>query len=406
MIDKIKNISFLKANVIAGVEVIISSSNSYSFSFMLLRRQKDNIKIELREEEINDFDELKKKLSTSIPIIISIDGKGILHKFVKIEKKEENTSIINQVLPNSSILDFYIQKVNTSENEKIIASIARKGLIDDLLEMFSKNKFHVIDLYLGPFIVNIINSIVAVETIKTKLFLLQFENNQIVNFEKTDSQNENYLIGTETINSNEIVSFSSSMSYFALNDNITSIIHPEIIKAKDEAVFKRFFTIFGWGFLIFFFSLLFINYLFFNSYSSKFNDLSAQIDQNKNYISLLDTLKKQYQFQQQLFSNNGYLSNTRFSFFADRLALLLPANISLTTMQINPLLNKPKNNEEVSFQRNRILIRGIANNSFYLNEWINKLKIEKWISEVKILDYKYEKTENNGEFAIEIKIEI
>ena len=30
--------------------------------------------------------------------------------------------------------------------------------------------------------------------------------------------------------------------------------------------------------------------------------------------------------------------------------------------------------------------------------------MEKWISEVKILEYKHEKNENNGEFSIEIKI--
>ena len=150
--------------------------------------------------------------------------------------------------------------------------------------------------------------------------------------------------------------------------------------------------------------MLLINFLLFDHYSKKSNELSANINLNTGLLQQLDTLTKELKFKEDFIEQTGILSNSRLSLYSDRIASTLSDNIQLIDLSINPLDKKLKSNQEPEFNKNKIYINGITSNSTILNDWIKTIMKEGWVKEVNIKNYNQDNAITKGEFKIEIII--
>jgi hypothetical protein len=158
--------------------------------------------------------------------------------------------------------------------------------------------------------------------------------------------------------------------------------------------------------LIFFFTILLINYLIFDNYWNKKNELMAAVTLNQGELEKLESLKRQYAEKQTFLSKAGLLEVSKTSFYADQIAIDMPEQISLTGININPMEKKTNESEEEGyfFIPRTVGIKGTCNKSAYVSEWINILKKKNWLNQVILINFNQDKELGLGIFNIELKL--
>ena len=121
-------------------------------------------------------------------------------------------------------------------------------------------------------------------------------------------------------------------------------------------------------------------------------------EQERKMQKLLVDLQSREGFLSRL----GWDQRSRLSFYADRIAGLVPGNTILTGLWINPV-NKPALGEGrgISFKKDTIQLAGTCDDPTELNQFTNNLKNIQNFKAVNILSYDYKKI-GSGAFFMEI----
>lgn len=400
MFQNLLNNNLVKGSKALGVDLYINSDGSFDIRCMVLNRHKNKISIENKFTGLKQINDIQDKSLKGLPVCLSIDGKGVLFKRVEKNNKQK---LINQILPNAKESDFFLQKLNSSDNFMFVAAI-RKEILDSLIELFNKINVFITHLYIGPFALMNIVEIIGVDDFYTNHYKVKTEESNIISIEKINEiKLVSYKIGDDEFYSDELQVYTSGLGFFI--DFSDEDIFEKVIESKSEFLYKQLFTIAGWFALAFFFVLLMTNYLFFNQYNKKLNSINFRYNQNLEMIKKLDTLKSEYNLKEQYFVSSGFLDASEQSYFADRIANSVPTKIQLTSLNINPLDGKFKNDKPLNFLMGKIRVSGSVTQSIILNNWVKKLKDLDWIKQVTIVDYIHESMENPAVFELEIDIE-
>ena len=406
MVNKLKNISFLKAKSITGIRIKISPEGKCIFDFVKLVKTKSILNKQDEKIELESIDELIEKIDKKSPISISVEGKGVIYK--KIENAETLTDqqIIVNLLPNAVASNFYIQK-RIVENNEIFVAVVRKQVIDEMIDTFQKNNLHIIDLTFGPFslqnIVDLLNK--PFEKYQLANSIVTVKNKTITNIIRTDeSVDTTYEIGGGKLDQHTLLPYASAIKYFLPSETEETQLVPKIGLMLENFIYKQLFRVAFKAVLILFFCILLLNFLLFDLANNKLKILSEQYNQNEYLLNMITELSSSLEQKEQFVVQNGFLKPSKLFFYADRLAHLLPENIRLTKLDINPLRKKIKKRQVIDFNTYRINVAGITNYGISLNDWIDIIKKEEWISNINILFYNKEKDMRSGEFEIEIEI--
>lgn len=400
MFQNIINSKLVRGSKALGIDLYINSDGSLDISCMILSKQKNKLSIEKKITGIKQIEDLQDKSLKGLPVCLSIDGKGILFKRVE---KDEKQKLINQILPNAKEMDFFLQKMDSTDNSIFIAAV-RKEILDSLIESFTKIDVFITNLYLGPFALKNIVEILVADEFYTNHYKVKRVDNSIFSIDKnSESKLVSYKLGDDEIYAEDMQVYSSALGFFI--DFSDENVFEKVNASKAEFLYKQLFTILGWFALAFFFVLLMANYVFFNKYNKKLNSINFSYNQNLEMIKKLDTLKSEFNLKEQYFVSSGFLDASEQSYFADRIANSLPGEIQLTSLNINPLDGKFKNDKPLIFLMGKIRISGSVTQSIILNNWVKKLKNLSWIKQVTIIDYTQESIENPAVFELEIEIE-
>ena len=400
MIQNILNSNFVKGTKVLGIDYFINSDGQIDLNCVLLSQKKGKILIEKLFDEITSIDQLNDDDLKSLPVILSVDGKGVLFR---ISEQVKNQKLIHHILPNAKEEDFYLQSVPANDN-KIVISAIRKEVLNAILDKLKQIGMQVYNLYVGPLAVNNLQGIINESLYCTQKYEISQEAGLIESIIKLAEPKLNYVqIGDDEVTSESILAYSTALGFY-LSDSDSELIET-VEESKKEYLYKRGFVKAGWFSLAFFFTLLMINFFFFNTYNSKLNQLTFSYNQNKELLKKLESLKDEYLIKEQYFVNTGFLDASRLSYYADRIAYSMPKNITLSGMEINPLNTKIKEEKILGFSMNKIRISGSVSQSIILNNWLKKLKKLEWIENVDILEYNQELASVPAIFELEIDIE-
>ena len=406
MINKLKNWKILKGNTAAGVHVVISGDSAMELSLVLLQKSKSSLNVKNSIKSVATFEELSKEIPKNTPVYLAVDGKGIMHKKVNISGDIDEKTALEHILPNASPDDFMVE-VNPVSADKSFVSVARKENISNLVSEMVNAGINVQNVTLGSFTIN--NILAIIKNLPDEIIInenkIEIKEERIFSIEKSNENNNYYTfkIGSENINQDVIVAFASAFSHFTENQTDSSSIQL-LQNRQEEYFFKKLFVVSGWAVLIFLFCILLVNFLMFDHYNNKSNDLSVNVNQNKDLLTRLDTLTSQLKQKETFIKKGGFLNPSRTSFYSDRLALLLYDETMLTRIEINPLQKKLKQGDEPLFSYDIIAVEGITTKSTVLNDWIHILKKENWINDVVLINYVNESGSSSAEFELEIKI--
>ena len=406
MFSFIRNISFLRCKELLGVYLDINTEGSFTISCAHVNEKKGSLSLVHFSENLSSVEEIAGRYPGITVASVTADGKGVMHKKVKMHSDDK--VLLNQVLPNASIKEFWIQKYYI-DTEWVYVSIIRKEVLDKIITAFKQKGIYLSLLYLGPFSATFLYDSLEspIQQMQAGSYLLEFENNRIFQFSRTTTP----VSGTTTplrssdivLSSGQIICFSSALVHFISPPD--DIIKFDFEYAeRDEYFYKKAFTVLGGIVLIFFFVILLGNYFLFDHFNKKSSRLSAELIQNKSSMARLKILQEELKKKEEFIQSQGLLASSRSSYYFDRMVACMPEKIMLTSMQYQPLIKKLKEGSRPEINFFLIKISGKASNSAYLNDWMKKIKREDWVSNVQTLRFSQESLRVSGEFDISVEI--
>ncbi|GAL85652.1 hypothetical protein Solca_1567 [Sporocytophaga myxococcoides] len=396
---------FSRQKKVAGIEVISSSEGKYMFNCVLLSVKNNIAQIELKEKEVDDFEKLKLFIPQDIPLFLTLTGRGILHKNVK-DEYSDDTQIFNQIFPNAKLTDYYIQKTAAAANHLYI-SLTRKQLVDSLLQKFKEQNYFVTSMSLGPFPVADLFQLLSIEVPSLSFghHELVFNKNQI-NVYRTKEESNNALIkaGDEMVSGDLLIAYASAFLGIIDSDRVRVSIE-QVDVQKEEFQQKRKFKLLSISLLTFFLSILLINTLLLTNYKQENEKLAIKLSKLNDLSSNLEVDEKELQQKELFLTEAGWLVSSKFSFYSDQIAVLLPPSITLTKLAMNPYNQKESRiqRKEV-FENGAIRIDGYCVRPTELNSWVKILKDQHWVKEVNVEDYSFDHKTRSGNFILQILI--
>lgn len=393
---------------IIGVEAIITADSVIIYNYVALKKTREKITIEKSTTDITDIEGLVKETTTAYPLLLSIKGKGIVHKKIAANAQLGFDSLLNSVLPNSNIADFYLQSFETDEANRIV-SVARKAIVNEILDLLIKQGYKVIGCTLGPFAVQSVLPLLQTENETSGE--LQFANHellirdgQIVNYiqKNTEAEKKDIALGALNVSPELLLAFATAFAYFnpvdSISSNIESTQH-DYVEFKNEVKFKTA----GVLVLSVSFVLLLANFIAFSYLSDLVKLKSGRVMASSAELSMIDTMEAQIQEKTFFLAKSGLSEPSRTSYYADNIAKWVPEEVKLTGITVHPLI-KNEDDTRMEFEAKRILVSGKSKHALDVNDWIKKMRKEKWLKTISLLTYKQKESDKPGEFLIEIKL--
>lgn len=383
-----------------------------TMSLTVLNKKKNIIENELTQHDLEEYKLIKKQLPANVPVILVLIGKGVIHKKVTHNSGDDEKVLFQKAFPNTKREDFYIQKTFIDQSHSFL-SFVRCEAVDSILNEFKKNSIDVIGLYFGPFPINhIIPLLNEVETDHSTINVgstsLVIKNGLIEAIQPISGGiiAKQIKIGEEIIDSDSIISYAAAIGYFINNNQLFTLDAQRVKDYEKEHEQKKMFFVLGRTSLIFFIVSLLINYVFFNHYYNEKNNLSAEISSQLDEINQYDTLKEALEKKKAFLSNSGFLTESKTSFYADRLAATVPDDILLDDLDINPLLKKSEADTSATknFALGTIALSGTTKNSIDVGDWMKLIKRNEWVKNAELLSYSQDKELNEGRFKIMITL--
>lgn len=404
MLNFLDKYNLIKGQTAFGVEVVFNTKDSYTLIALELKSTKEGIEVSRRFLDIT-LDELSKKNTKKFPVYFTVGGKGVIHKKVKADENAQNQELLNQVLPNASIKDFYLQRSKIEGFEYWI-SVVRKDVLDNLIVKIKEVKLFGVQLFLGPFVLENTLQFLDKMILLTTSHELLIENNTIIQLDNLGSvsNGEEYNVEGEIINSHELIAFGSAFNHFVPNIKLTPIICDQIIEMDEEYLNKNKLVTVGFGIVSFFFLVVMVNLMVANSLESTHNKLQYQVNSKKKYVVELTKLEEELKRKEQFIQGSGVARASKISYYTDQIALSVSEAIQLDQLFVNPLTKRINKAEVINFNFNSIKISGTVSRSIELNNWIKELKQYEWIAEINIISFIQDNFKTAGEFELEVKI--
>ncbi|MES2545621.1 MAG: hypothetical protein V4548_12100 [Bacteroidota bacterium] len=374
---------------------LIKNDNGESYNVLTVKKKGNKIDI-VSMASFDTFEALSNnEEARKLPMLLVIDGKGVLNK--EIDFNNEADVLWQKNIDFSTIYHTSLKGFKSS-----FISFCRKNVVEDSILKFRKNGFQVVDIYIGSFLSALLYSSINKEAICSNDLVLEFENGLLSNFTKGDAiKREEYVIGKDNV-SNVFLPLYGAVIHFFVQPKEVSKTKDETLNVE-EIIYKKAFTVFGITMLAGFLIALLSSYLLIQYYGSKNAELNLQnVYSNQSYQLILD-LEKQKENKQNILRESGFLSSKFLSYYGYEIIRNIPQDITLTGLNIIPLIKETKAEKKMGFETKTILVKGETFNEASFNRWMESLKKMKWMDHFEIIGLKKDK-KNKSQFEIKITI--
>ncbi|WP_281635428.1 hypothetical protein [Flavobacterium marginilacus] len=385
---------FIKINDL-NVVGVIKKEDCEIYNVLTIKKKADKISI-VSQQTFETIDELTRKIGEKTPILIVLEGKGVLNK----EINSENETDVNWQ-KNVDYSAIYYTDLNGLQSNFI--SFCRKNIVEETILKFQKNGFQVIDIYIGSFLATLLNSVIKKEILYANSLRLDFEHEKLVRFSKQDEteKSEKYKIGNDIVSSVYLPLYGAAICFFVNPKGVKKTINP--VLNNEELIYKKAFNILGIFMLIFFFTSLLVSYFIIQYYGTKNAELNLQSVYSNQSYQLILNLESQKEKKLSILKESGVLSSKFLTFYSYEIIKMVPVNISLNELNIIPLKEEYKENKKAFFDNKTIIIKGETFQESSFNFWLEDLKKMNWLQHFEIISLKKDK-KNKSVFEIKITL--
>jgi hypothetical protein len=396
--------SYVIKSEICGVECL-REEDTNTFYYTFLQNKKNKIEITKRGTSSNSSEILSLTKKSSIPIVLAINGKGVISKKIIFSENDslQLQDLIKQHFSTILVHEFYVQFYQNSNNSGHLV-ICRKKQVDDIIQQFETKKLEVVNVFLGSLICNSISNLTATfNRIDTSINQLQLVNGEVDTIQSYHNEERtNLTIGDLNLTPNEIIAFSSGFSYLTQQRNyITENIEISQLSIKHSEKIKVKLLIFSM--VIFLFVICVANAFIFSQKFVEDNALEVQLNMYESKNSQITQLLENYQKKKSLIEQTGIFENKKLSVYADKIALSLPEDILLRDLYFNPQTEETEEDSLVSFNSNELIIKGNCTKSLLLNEWVNVLKSQSYVKSVNLESFIFNSEGHLPNFILKVE---
>ncbi|PKP11182.1 MAG: hypothetical protein CVU08_12775 [Bacteroidetes bacterium HGW-Bacteroidetes-3] len=359
----------------------ISITNDISeYQLIELLFKNNELKIEKRFFSSSFDSSLKKELLKGYPIILHVEGENVMNKIV-----ENKTGYRNNVIFKANPDDFYFFEYH--QDTEIFLSIARKYIIDGIINKISDINLYVIHISIGPFVMaNLLPILNGYSKISSSNCTLDIDTNSILSFKNEISSLEKFVVKGEVLDHREMPLIASFLDYKYPNLAI-DFDNKFLTQNKSEYLFKKRFKVSIVFSLLFFLVSLTISHNLHNFYlSSLAKNKSFYLTSQKTIIEI-NTLRDEKILKEKILQTSGVYNKSFIVKYIADIGNFVPGDITLKSIDVVPTLKKIRNDEKINFNFGSIEITGETSNDNSFNSWITDLKTLPWIEKMDIVDY-------------------
>ncbi len=369
-------------NRLCGIEH--TSIENESIIVSLVKQSKK----ELHQEEtliVSSIEDVSEKLSKNRHAFLVINSDKVLSKTLTSEQKDA-IKLVYKAFPNINIEHFYYEVL--SEKRTHFISICRKDYVKSLVEEYLQSKIFITNVSLGNSLISTLKSFIDSKEVFSSNALIKIKDDSIISIDKTQSNNNKfYDVNGLRVSCAEILSFSAAIQSFLKKNSTVSnleVMHNNLLNNfKQTRFFNQFLKFSG----IFILGILLVNFLFFNHYFNKVNDLQEITSVNESVRQKILVLDQSVSKKQKLVDDLLKISSSRSSFYVSTIVSSMPETLLLLEYNYQPLLKRIKPDKPIVLDANTIIVSGRSRDSELFSTWISKLEDVDWIEKVDIINY-------------------
>nr|WP_320120050.1 hypothetical protein [uncultured Marinifilum sp.] len=392
---------WIKGKQMYGISLLLKGSEDWQVDALELRRKNNQVKLLNKCEGIRSTEDIWVHIPPHSCLSLCISGNGVLLKTIT---KEQWDNGIDSVLPNVKTEDFVIQRMDMADG-RILIALMRRDMLSSILDQFSEHNLWVVDLWLGPICFHSLSSLFEKNSQDILLpgMQIQLLNGKLQKFQKSSVNPDRYYRwGGEDLWGNHLLPYASALSSMAVGNH--NQLPSEIEVSSGEYFARNFLIKAGIAALLIIFLSVLVNFFVFDSLRQKQSQLSAQVETGRNLLTKLDLLKEDLKQKNDFLLKSGLNTQSKLSFYADRIAVDLPEGVRLNSMELNPILKKVKKDKEVIYRIGYINVQGETNYPLELNLWIQNLNKEEWVDKVTKQEYLLKQKGAPAVFVMEISV--
>ncbi len=364
---------------------VYKSPDKDTYALLKLRKKKEELQM-LESVSFSSLSELISKIDKKIPVVLVVDGKGVLNK--KIDLNEEADADWLKKLDYSSI---HYTSFKTEDKE--FFSFCRRNVVDEVVADMTSNNIQVLDFYVGSAVSIVLKEILNLNEFYSNATYLKFIDNSLIEFKKgQESHLEiNYAIGTSTISNFHVPLYGAAIHFY---------MHAEPIKKSTlenigslEFYYKKSFEKLGIFILAFFLISLLASYTLIQYYISSNAELILENSYSNKSHDIIKDLETKKDQKLKILSESGLSSKKYISYYCYEITSTVPAEISISALDVYPISKEVKKTDKVELISKTIIIKGETGSKAIFNSWIDSLKAKKWIHFLEIVSVKKDKKE-------------
>lgn len=357
-----------------------------------ISQEKDTVKIKQTFRYNGEIDQLSTYVTGKYPVVVLLDGKGILHK-ESLLTNNENQPIEKQLFPGIDVSDFWVQ-TSSLQKEKKYVSIGRKDQVKSLITALQENGFLIAACYFGPFAIDLFGS--HIQAVNDRIIIpgweLQITDDGLNGLRRTDKEESGKIaFSGEEIDSDVFAVYCSVLDHLTGNNlGLDRNKVPFLIENRIAGKYKTTFFRLVAGGILFFFIVLLSNYILYTSYADGLPALQFQYNKNQKMLEHLSALEKELNTKKEFVKENQITDNKLIAFYCDQVGSIVPSDVHLTKLQVHPLKGRMREDKQLFYDKELIVIEGVTNKEGSLSKWIQQLKTNKWIENVNIEHFYHE----------------
>ncbi len=400
MITKIEK--FLMSSKTVGLEVRYSSPKEYKVLGCNLKRSKGELSI-YSYAQFDSLPEAIQPIKKSTAVAVAVTGSVVITKKVD-QVVESNREALQMVLPGGKESDFEIQ-LHTTDTATFI-SLVRVSVINDLIEEVRQAGLSIVQFILGPFSTEVlINYLSKDDRVELPCYNLEVVSGVINQIENTSNSSDKLVnIGGQGLGFQFQIAMAVAVQYYSGFPQ-TCILNDQLVKGRRELRFLK--LIWGLGIEFALFALLagVSSFTLNRHYEKAKAGLESKSSFSQAIYKELMLSKTELSEKTELLQITGIQKQTQLALYLDRIASVVPKEIVLYQLEVNPLTSSLKNNKRPGFDESHILVSGIADRSKHLNDFVEAIQELDWAEEVRIVTYDKQNRRDPGLFEISIQIE-
>jgi len=391
---------------VGSIELQIEANGNIVGHWIILSKKKQLLEIEKSGVIHGDLSLLPTLIPTTIPLVLSVSGKGILHKKVQ-QQGDNKEKLFDYVFPNARISEYVVQYSACADNSFYV-SVVRKDLAERMLKELADLKYDVLSMSLGAFAVGPLFKAIQFRNgqLNAGKHQLQIDQSVILDYVYAPDEKVSMLsIAGQQISSEVLVAYSMAFQSLVHGIEKTEAVFDLFHQLQANYKEKKIFKVLSVGGLVFFFGLLVINTIAYSLLAEKNNRLSADYGSVQHLTVSNKKGAEEFNRKESFLSEAGWLNAAAISYYSDRIASSLPEEIQLVSLSVYPFNEQAsrKDKKEV-FEPNMILVKGISKRPTDINRLVKELNNYSWVKEIKVQDYTFDHKTGTGNFSLHIHI--